>query len=56
MKTDKEELNTVYRCRRERKPTHCESTERKAIAWLEANGGGTYHNILHEFKMKVPAK
>jgi hypothetical protein len=31
-------------------------TEKEAISWLEANGGGIYQNVLHNVTVNVKEK
>jgi hypothetical protein len=38
------------------KVVHHADSERAALDWLEANGGGIYRNTLHNFDCKIKSK
>jgi len=56
-------MKTIYQCCQKGKDVNktlsvvkYAKTEEEAIEYLENNGGGIYHNTLHNFKMEVESK
>lgn len=52
--------STIYQCCKRGSdvnksliPVHNAQTQQDAIKWLECNGGGVYHNLLHNFSLEV---